>query len=137
MTSVTKHTVLKFLKDLGCAAASYHDVHVRNLRVRRLKCDEIWAFVMKNASMEKVEQQGWGDVWTWTAIDAESKLIVSYVLGQRGAETAKTFMQEVASRVRTRIQLTTDGHRAYADAVEGAFGADIDNAMLSSCRSFE
>ena len=75
--------VLKLLKELGCAAASYHDSHVRNLRVRRLQCDEIWSFVgakMKNASMEKVEQNGWGDVWTWTAIDADSKLIVSYNL---------------------------------------------------------
>jgi IS1 family transposase len=133
MTGVAKHTVLKLLKDLGCAAASYHDAHVRNLCVRRLQCDEIWAFVgakMKNASMDKVEELGWGDVWTWTAIDADTKLIVSYLLGQRGAETANAFMQDVASRVATRIQLTTDGHRVYADAVEGAFGADIDYAML-------
>jgi IS1 family transposase len=132
MTGVAKHTVLKLLKDLGCAAASYHDANVRNLRVRRLQCDEIWAFVgakMKNTSAEKIEQ-GWGDVWTWTAIDADTKLIVSYTLGQRGAETANEFMQDVAKRVSTRIQLTTDGHRVYADAVEGAFGADIDYAML-------
>ena len=132
MTGISKHTVLKLLKDLGCAAASYHNSHVRNLRVRRLQCDEIWAFVgakMKNTSAEKIEQ-GWGDVWTWTAIDADTKLIVSYTLGQRGAETAHTFMQDVASRVSNRIQLTTDGHRVYAEAVEGAFGADIDYAML-------
>jgi IS1 family transposase len=132
ITGVAKHTVLKLLKDLGCAAATYHDAHVRNLRVRRLQCDEIWAFVgakMKNTSAEKIEQ-GWGDVWTWTAIDADTKLIVSYTLGQRGAETAHEFMQDVASRLSTRIQLTTDGHRVYAEAVEGAFGADIDYAML-------
>lgn len=132
ITGVAKHTVLKLLKDLGCACASYHDAHVRNLRVRRLQCDEIWAFVgakMKNTSAEKIEQ-GWGDVWTWTAIDADSKLIVSYTLGQRGAATAHEFMQDVAARVTTRIQLTTDGHRVYADAVENAFGADIDYAML-------
>jgi IS1 family transposase len=132
MTGVAKHTVLKLLKDLGCAAASYHDSHVRNVRVRRLQCDEIWAFVgakMKNTSAEKIEQ-GWGDVWTWTAIDADTKLIVGYLLGQRGAETANAFMQDIAARVATRIQLTTDGHRVYADAVEGAFGADIDYAML-------
>ena len=133
MTGVAKHTVLKLLKDLGCAAASYHNQNVRNLRVRRLQADEIWAFVgtkMKNASEEKVVNQGWGDVWTWTAIDADTKLIVSYMLGQRGAETAKAFMQDVASRISTRIQLTTDGHRVYADAVENAFGGDIDYAML-------
>lgn len=132
ITGVAKHTVLKLLKDLGCAAASYHDSHVRNLRVRRLQCDEIWAFVgakMKNTSAEKIEQ-GWGDVWTWTAIDADTKLIVSYTLGQRGAATAHEFMQDVASRISSRIQLTTDGHRVYAEAVEGAFGADIDYAML-------
>jgi IS1 family transposase len=132
ITGVAKHTVLKLLKDLGCAAASYHDSHVRNLRVRRLQCDEIWAFVgakMKNTSAEKIEQ-GWGDVWTWTAIDADTKLIVSYTVGQRGANTANAFMQDVASRVTNRFQLTTDGHRVYADAVEDAFGADIDYAML-------
>ena len=132
MTGVAKHTVLKLLKDLGCTTASYHDSHVRNLRVRRLQCDEIWAFVgakMKNTSAEKIEQ-GWGDVWTWTAIDADTKLIVSYTLGQRGADTAQVFMQDVASRITTRFQLTTDGHRVYADAVEDAFGADIDYAML-------
>jgi len=84
---------------------------------------------MKNTTPEKIEQ-GWGDIWTWTPIDADTKLIVSYMLGQRGAETANEFMQDVASRVSTRIQLTTDGHRVYADAVEGAFGADIDYAML-------
>jgi IS1 family transposase len=82
MTEVAKHTVLKLLKDMGCAAASFHDSHVRNLKVRRLQCDEIWSFVgakMKNTSAEKIEQ-GWGDVWTWTAIDADTKLIVSYTL---------------------------------------------------------
>ena len=132
MTGVAKHTVLKLLKDLGCAAASYHNQNVRNLRVRRVQADEIWAFVgakMKNTSEEKVKQ-GWGDIWTWTAIDADTKLIVSYMLGQRGADTATAFMQDVASRISTRIQLTTDGHRVYADAVENAFGGDIDYAML-------
>jgi IS1 family transposase len=132
MTGVAKHTVLKLLKDLGCACAAYHDSHVHNLRVRRVQCDEIWAFVyakQKNVTLEQM-QQGAGDVWTWTAIDADTKLIVSYTLGDRGADTAKAFMQDVASRIRTRIQLTTDGHRVYADAVEDAFGADIDYAML-------
>ncbi|MGP0096187.1 MAG: IS1 family transposase [Terriglobales bacterium] len=132
MTGVAKHTVLKLLKDMGCAAASFHDTHVRNLKVHRLQCDEIWSFVgakMKNTSAEKIEQ-GWGDVWTWTAIDADTKLIVSYTLGQRGADTAHEFMRDVASRIINRIQLTTDGHRVYAEAVEGAFGADIDYAML-------
>jgi IS1 family transposase len=132
MTGIAKHTVLKLLKDIGCACAAYHDVNVRNLKVRHLQCDEIWQFVgakMKNTSAEKIAQ-GWGDVWTWTAIDAATKLIVSYTLGQRGAETAHQFMQDVASRISNRIQLTTDGHRVYADAVENAFGSEIDYAML-------
>ena len=91
-----------------------------------------WAFVYgkdKNLTMEQV-QAGAGSVWTWTAIDADTKLIISYTLGDRGASTAQTFMQDVASRISNRIQLTTDGHRVYAEAVEGAFGSEIDYAML-------
>jgi len=132
MTGVAKHTVLKLLKDLGCACAAFHDSHVRNLRVRRVQCDEIWAFIgakAKNTTPEKVEQ-GWGDIWTWTALDADSKLIISYTLGDRSAPTAQAFMQDMASRISTRIQLTTDGYRVYAEATEAAFGADIDYAML-------
>jgi IS1 family transposase len=132
LTGVAKHTVLKLLKDMGCAAAEYHNAHVRNLRVRRIQADEIWAFVYgkdKNLTLEQV-QAGAGSVWTWTALDADSKLIVSYMLGDRGAATALSFMRDVAGRVTNRIQLTTDGHRVYADAVEDAFGADIDYAML-------
>jgi IS1 family transposase len=132
MTGVAKHTVLKLLKDMGCACATYHDAHVRNVQVRRVQCDEIWQFVGAKAKNVTPEQKaaGWGDVWTWTAIDAETKLILSYTLGDRGADTAHAFMQDVASRTRNRIQLTTDGHRVYAEAVEDAFGADIDYAML-------
>jgi IS1 family transposase len=132
MTGVAKHTVLKLLKDMGCACASYHNTHVRNLRVRRVQADEIWSFVYgkdKNLTLEQVKS-GLGSVWTWKAIDADTKLVVSYMVGDRGAVTAKAFMQDVASRISTRIQLTTDGHRVYADAVEDAFGADIDYAML-------
>jgi IS1 family transposase len=132
MTGVAKHTVLKLLKDMGCACAAYHNAHVRNLRVRRIQADEIWAFVYgkdKNLTIEQV-QAGAGSVWTWTALDADTKLIVSYMLGDRGASTAESFMRDVAGRIANRIQLTTDGHRVYADAVEDAFGADIDYAML-------
>jgi IS1 family transposase len=132
MTGVAKHTILRLLRNIGCACAAFHNAHVRNLRVRRVQADEIWAFVYgkdKNLTMEQV-QAGAGSVWTWTAIDADTKLIVSYTLGDRGADTAKAFMQDVASRISNRIQLTTDGHRMYADAVEDAFGADIDYAML-------
>lgn len=132
MTGVAKHTILKLLKDVGCACAAYHNTHVRNLRVHRLQCDEIWAFMYgkdKNLSLEQI-QAGAGSVWTWTAIDADTKLIVSYTLGDRGAATAQSFMRDVAGRIANRIQLTTDGHRVYAEAVEDAFGADIDYAML-------
>jgi hypothetical protein len=95
MTGIAKHTVLKLLKDMGCAAAAFHNAHVRNLRVRRVQRDEIWAFVYgkdKNLTMEQV-QAGAGSVWTWTALDADTKLIISYMLGDRGAETAQAFMQ--------------------------------------------
>src|SRR6185437_12439652 len=101
MTGVAKHTVLKLLKDLGCAAAEYHNAHVRNLKIRRVQCDEIWAFVyakQKNVTREQMEK-GYGDVWTWTAIDADTKLIISYTLGDRGAGTAQVFMRDVAERI--------------------------------------
>ncbi len=132
MIEVAKHTVLKLLKDMGCACAAYHNMAVRNLRVRRVQADEIWSFVYgkdKNLTLEQV-QSGLGSVWTWKAIDADTKLVISYTIGDRGADTAKAFMQDVASRISNRIQLTTDGHRVYAEAVEDAFGADIDYAML-------
>jgi IS1 family transposase len=132
MLGVGKHTVLRLLEDAGCACASYHDVMVRGLRSKCVQCDEIWAFVYgkdKNMTMEQV-QAGAGSVWTWTAIDADSKLIITYMLGDRGAGTAYAFMRDLASRLETRIQLTTDGHRVYAEAVENAFGSEIDYAML-------
>ena len=115
MTDVSKPTVLKLLADLGKVCMAYHDEHVRGLQSKRVQCDEIWSFVgakMKNVREEKIEE--WGDVWTWTAIDADSKLIVSYLVGQRGPRWAKAFMEDVASRIASRIQITTDGHKAYA-----------------------
>jgi len=132
MTGVSKPTVLKLLADLGSACYAYHDANVRGLKSKRVQCDEIWSFVgakMKNTSEEKLAQ-GWGDAWTWTAIDADSKLMVSYLVGQRGPQWAHAFMQDVASRIDSRIQLTTDGLRMYGDAVEGVFGMDVDYAML-------
>ena len=132
MLGVGKHTVLRLLEDAGCACAAYHDANVRNLRVTRAQCDEVWSFIyakQKNVTAEQMAE-GAGDCWTWTAIDADSKLIISYMLGDRGAATAHAFMQDIASRISNRIQLTTDGHRVYADAVEDAFGSEIDYAML-------
>jgi IS1 family transposase len=132
MTGVAKNTVVKLLNDLGSACAEYHNRHVRNVRVRRLQCDEIWSFVgakAKNVRLAK-KQEGWGDVWTWTAIDADSKLCVSYLVGGRDAGWAYDFMQDCASRIRGRVQITTDGHKVYVNAVEDAFGADVDYAQL-------
>jgi IS1 family transposase len=110
----------------------FHDVHIRNLRVRRLQCDEIWAYIgakAKNVSSEKKEV-GWGDVWTWVGIDADTKLVVSYLVGGRGADWALDFMKDCASRIKGRVQVTTDGHKAYISAVEDSFGADVDYAQL-------
>jgi IS1 family transposase len=132
MTRAAKNTVVKLLADLGCACAAYHNRNVRNLRVRRLQCDEIWCFVgakAKNVSLEK-KQEGWGDIWTWVGIDADTKLVVSYLVGGRDGGWAKDFMEDCAKRISNRVQITTDGHRAYLDAVEDAFGADIDYAIL-------
>jgi IS1 family transposase len=132
MTGVARNTITKLLVDLGQACMVYHDQHVRNVRVRRLQCDEIWAYVgakAKNVSAAKKEI-GWGDVWTWVGIDADTKLVVSYLVGGRGAVWAKDFMDDCASRIRGRVQITTDGHKAYLEAVEDAFGADVDFAAL-------
>jgi IS1 family transposase len=132
MADVSINTVTKLLVDIGAAAADNHDGAVRNVRVRRLQCDEIWSFVgakAKNATLEQ-KAAGWGDVWTWTAIDADTKLCVSWLVGGRDAGWAQDFMEDCASRIRGRVQLTTDGHRAYLEAVEGAFGMDVDFATL-------
>jgi IS1 family transposase len=132
ITGVAKGTVCKLLVGLGNACAEYHDRHVRNVRVRRLQCDEIWSFVgakAKNVSAIK-KQEGWGDVWTWTAIDADRKLCVSYLVGGRDGGWAHEFMDDCASRVHGRLQLTTDGHKSYLDAIEDAFGCDVDYAQL-------
>jgi len=132
MTGASLHTVLKLLIEMGCACAAYHDANVRNLRVRRLQCDEIWAFVGAKKKNVTVKQQaeGWGDVWTWTAIDADTKLCVSYFIGGRDGASAEEFMSDCAARIRGRVQITTDGHRVYLDAVESAFGMDVDYAQL-------
>jgi IS1 family transposase len=132
ITGIAKNTIVKLLADLGCACASYHNHIVKNLKVRRLQCDEIWEFVgakAKNVSPEK-KAAGWGDVWTWVGIDADTKLIVSYLVGGRDGGWAKDFMEDCAKRIRNRVQITTDGHKVYLEAVENAFGADIDYAQL-------
>lgn len=133
MTGVCKKAVLKLLVDLGSACARYQDEHLRGLPCQRIQCDEIWSFCYakeKNVPDEYKGKLGFGDVWTWVAIDADSKLIVSYLVGKRSAEYASKFIADLASRLAHRIQLTTDGHKAYLQAVEGAFGSEVDYAML-------
>jgi IS1 family transposase len=132
MTGIARNTVTKLLVDLGSACMKYPDEHVRDVRVRRLQCDEIWEYVgakAKNVSAAKKEI-GWGDVWTWVGLDADTKLVVSFLVGGRGADWAMDFMNDCASRIVGRVQVTTDGHRAYLEAVEEAFGMDVDYAQL-------
>jgi IS1 family transposase len=133
MTGVAMNTVLKLLADVGTACARFHDEQVRNVRAQRIQCDEIWQFCYakaKNVPADKKDRFGYGDVWTWTALDADSKLIVTYMVGPRNAPMAYGFMREVATRLSSRVQLTTDGLRWYLDAVDHAFGIDVDYAML-------
>ncbi|MGH2508088.1 MAG: IS1 family transposase [Ktedonobacteraceae bacterium] len=128
------NTVDKLLRDAGEIALAYHDEHVRGVKATRIQCDEIWSFVhakAKNAPTSKrAGDPTIGDCWTWTAICADSKLLVSYLVGGRDGEYAKMLMEDLRDRLANRVQLTTDGHKAYLEAVEGAFGADIDYAML-------
>jgi IS1 family transposase len=130
---VSINTVTKLLESAGEVCITLHDEKVRNVKSKRIECDEIWSFnYCKRASLPtaKSAPADAGDVWTWTALDRESKLIVSYLVGGRDAGYAAEFMQDVADRVANRIQLTTDGHGAYLSAVDGAFGLDADYAML-------
>ncbi|MGI9491267.1 MAG: IS1 family transposase [Geminicoccaceae bacterium] len=127
------NTVTKLLIDVGKACQTYHDEHVRNLSTRRVQVDEIWSFVyskQKNVAAAKRKDLAYGDVWTWTAIDADNKLAISWLVGSRDADYANAFLQDVADRLSNRVQLTSDGHGAYLDAVERAFGSDIDFATL-------
>lgn len=133
LTSASKNTVIKLMIDAGKACAAYHDEHVRDLNSRRIQVDEIWSFTyakQKNVVAAKAAPDGAGDTWTWTAIDADSKFIASWFVGGRDGECAMWFMDDLSRRLANRVQLTSDGHRAYLDAVEGAFGGDIDFAQL-------
>jgi IS1 family transposase len=130
---VSFNTVAKLLIDAGIACARFHDENVRNVKTRRVECDEIWSFnyaKAKNVAKAKAAPARAGDVWTWTALDADSKMILSYLIGDRDSEYALAFMDDLRSRLANRVQLTTDGHKPYLRAVEEAFGADIDYAQL-------
>lgn len=133
VVDVSINTVSKLLEDAGRACAVFHEDTVRGVSAKRVQCDEIWSYCYanaKNVATAKAAPEGAGDVWTWTALDADSKLIVGYLVGGRHAEYADAFMADLAGRLTSRVQLTTDGHKAYLEAVEGAFGADVDYAML-------
>jgi IS1 family transposase len=133
ITGVSINTVSKMLVDAGEACLILHDETVQNVKASRVQCDEIWSFCYakdKNVPAAKDAPEGAGDVWTWTAIDADTKLIVSYFVGDRSGQSAIALMDDLRSRLSNRVQLTTDGHRAYLEAVEGAFGADVDYAQL-------
>lgn len=139
LTGAAKNTVVKLLVELGCACSEYQDKALRDIKTQRVQCDEIWAFIgCKENHVPRGEvdsgrgevDSGRGDVWTWTALDADTKLVLAWYVGDRDAPAAHLFVTDVARRVASRVQLTTDGHRAYLTAVEGAFGADVDYAIL-------
>ncbi len=133
ITGVSINTVTKLLIDAGRVCEDFHNRTVRNVTAKRIQCDEIWSFTYakaKNVNAAKAAPEGAGDTWTWTALDADSKLIVSWLVGGRDAGYAAAFMEDVAGRLANRVQLTTDGHKAYLSAVDAAFGADVDYAML-------
>jgi IS1 family transposase len=133
LCDVSINTVAKMLIDAGEACLALHDEQVRGVKAERVQCDEIWSFCYakaKNVEKAKAAPDQAGDVWTWTAIDADSKLMISYFVGDRSAESARVLLYDLAGRVTDRIQLTTDGFHSYLPAAEGAFGADVDYAML-------
>ena len=133
ITDTAKGTVTRLLASVGAACAKYQDEHLRGLPCANIQCDEIWSFCyakQKNVPEDKQGQLGYGDVWTWTAIDADTKLVPSWLVGSRDAGYAYEFMKGLRSRLLNRVQLTTDGHRVYLTAIEDAFGSDVDYAML-------
>ena len=133
MTGFARNTISTRLVQIGAAANDYQDRALHNLRSRRIECDEIWSFVgmkAKTVPDERRGEYGIGDVWTWVAIDPDTKLVPTWLVGDRGPESAAAFMVDLASRLSNRVQLTTDGHYGYADAVEAAFRGQVDYAML-------
>ena len=133
LADVSINTVAKLLIDAGKFCAAFHDDKVVGVKASRIQCDEIWSFTYakaKNVAAAKAAPDNAGDTWTWTGIDADTKLIVSWLVGGRDGEYAMAFMDDLRSRLANRVQLTTDGHKAYLQAVEGAFGDDVDYAVL-------
>jgi IS1 family transposase len=134
MTGISKNTIAKLLVELGAACTKYQDAAFRNLNCQRIQCDKIWSFVGakdKNIPADKIGKFGIGSVWTWTAIDADTKLIPSWLVGTRDLDSADAFMQDLAGRLANRVQMTTDGLKVYLNAIDGAFRNDIDYATLT------
>jgi IS1 family transposase len=133
ITGVNKITITKLLVDAGRVCMDYHDANVRNVQAKRVQADEIWSFCYakkRNVASAKAAPEGAGDVWTWTALDADSKLVISYLIANRDAPSAHAFMQDLAVRLANQVQITTDNLRSYVDAIEAAFGGDVDYATL-------
>lgn len=133
IVGVSINTVTKLLVEAGQACEAFHDEHVRNVHASKVQCDEIWSFCyakQKNVRAAQAAPEQAGDVWTWTALESESKLILSWMVGDRDAGYATEFMRDLESRLATRVQLTTDGLKVYLEAVEDAFGNNIDYAQL-------
>jgi IS1 family transposase len=133
MAEVAFNTVVKLLLDVADASEQYQDRVVRGIKSQRVQCDEIWSFVyakQRNVPEEHKGEFGYGDVWTWTALDADTKLLISWAVGRRDGFTATAFIRDLADRLANRVQLTSDGHKVYLEAVESAFGSEIDYAML-------
>lgn len=133
LADVSFNTVAKLMLDAGKVCSDLHDELVRDVKAARVQCDEIWSFTyakQKNVASAKAAPEEAGDTWTWTALDSDSKLIIGWLVGGRDGEYAMAFMDDLRSRLANRVQLTTDGHKAYLEAVEGAFGADVDYAQL-------
>ncbi len=133
LTNISRTTLLKLLEDAGQAFSEYQDRVLVNLPCKRIQVDEAWAFCyskQKNVATAKAAPEGAGDIWTWVGLDAETKLVASFHVGGRDSEAAMTFMDDLAPRMASRVQLTSDGHKPYLEAVEGAFGGDIDYATL-------
>ena len=133
LADVSFNTVVKLLVDAGRVCADLHNELVQNVTASRIQCDEIWSFTyakQKNVATARAAPEEAGDTWTWTALDSDSKLIVSWLVGGRDSEYAIALMDDLRSRLVNRVQLTTDGHKAYLEAVEGAFGGDVDYAQL-------
>lgn len=133
ITGAARNTITTLFVELGTACAAYQDRVLRNLTSTRIECDEIWAFCYakaRNVPPSREGQFGYGDVWTWTAIDPDTKLVPSWLVGQRDAADARAFIADLGSRLANRVQITTDGHRPYIEAIEAAFGRNVDYAML-------